>query len=52
MPDSATRARGCRSLLQPLKSPITQTASALGAKTAKEVPATPSTVRGWEPSFS
>jgi hypothetical protein len=31
---------------------MTETAAAFGAKTAKEVPETPSSVRGWEPSRS
>src|SRR5262245_37502320 len=37
---------------QSLKSPTTLTRCALGAHTAKLVPATPSTARNCEPSFS
>ena len=38
------RASGCAAALQPLKSPTTDTAAALGAKTPKETPDAPSTV--------
>ena len=46
------RARiGCSRPSQELKSPTTRTARALGAQTANAVPATPSTVISWAPSF-
>jgi hypothetical protein len=42
----------CESLFHPLKSPITDTLSALGAHTAKWTPPVPSFSVTWEPSFS
>src|SRR3546814_15130891 len=51
-PPGAYRASGCAPAAQPGHSPTTHTARALGAHTAKRVPATPSTVQGWAPSTS
>ena len=50
IPESATGASGWLVRSHPLKSPITETASAFGAHTANVVPATPATVRGCDPS--
>src|SRR5205085_11854043 len=51
MPDFSRGLRGCESLLQPLKSPVTWTDSALGAHTENTVPGVPSTTIGCAPIF-
>src|SRR3990167_2214792 len=48
MPDRSLGRSGWLSLFQPLKSPATETRSALGAHTAKQHPS----LAGWAPSFS
>ena len=54
MPEASLRARKrWRPRCQPLKSPMTETALAFGAHTAKRVPrVAPPCVTGWAPSFS
>src|SRR2546421_4533701 len=52
IPDFSRLCSGWELLDHPLKSPETKAASALGAQTAKDVPSTPSTRRGWAPSLS
>ena len=51
-PSSREPRSGCWVFFQPLKSPMTKTACALGAQTENVVPATPSRDPAWEPSFS
>src|SRR6266508_3171226 len=51
-PEEPSTRIGFRRPSQRLKSPTTRTARALGAHTAKAVPATPSSTVGWAPSRS
>src|SRR5919197_5609583 len=52
IPEWPRERRGCERGSHPLKSPITDTASAFGAHTAKYVPAVSPAERGWAPSRS
>jgi len=52
IPELPRATRGCDVVLQPLKLPMTLTVLALGAQTAKLVPASPFTLRGWAPNRS